>query len=193
MDSPKRKRSPGREPVEAAGQLGLTPEGLTRLRRRLLRERRHLAEGLGLLQHSSGDFAGEGDDPVDLAGVAIDQETSWIAGTSMTRALVDVEEALERIADGTYGFCRDCGDRIPWERLEAIPSAQLCLGCKRKEEGEEARHGETATAWELADQYSHLRDEYVAADKPYVQRAVRPGAFSRDHGFRDGASRPNVA
>src|SRR5262245_28475024 len=41
--------------------------------------------------------------------------------------LGDVERALERINDGTYGTCEACGKPIGDERLEAVPAARLCL------------------------------------------------------------------
>jgi RNA polymerase-binding protein DksA len=45
--------------------------------------------------------------------------------------LRQVEEALERLATGTYGACRSCGRPIADERLEAIPWAALCIDCAR--------------------------------------------------------------
>jgi DnaK suppressor protein len=47
------------------------------------------------------------------------------------RALLDqVDRALARMDAGTYGRCEHCGQAIPVERLEAIPSAALCLACE---------------------------------------------------------------
>jgi DnaK suppressor protein len=48
--------------------------------------------------------------------------------------LVDMERALQKIADGThgtFGTCERCGQPIGEERLEAIPSARLCISCKQ--------------------------------------------------------------
>ena len=45
--------------------------------------------------------------------------------------LADVERALEKLADGTYGSCDECGGSIADERLEAIPWATLCISCAR--------------------------------------------------------------
>jgi len=45
--------------------------------------------------------------------------------------LVDVNVALERINKGTYGVCTACGQPIQVERLEALPSAALCINCQR--------------------------------------------------------------
>jgi DnaK suppressor protein len=43
----------------------------------------------------------------------------------------DVTKALRRLDDGTYGKCERCGREIPIERLEAIPTASLCVSCKQ--------------------------------------------------------------
>lgn len=43
--------------------------------------------------------------------------------------LSDIDRALEKLEEGTYGECDSCGDRIPEDRLEAIPWATLCVGC----------------------------------------------------------------
>ena len=54
------------------------------------------------------------------AGAAKSQETA-----------ADVAHALERIENGTYGWCEACGAPMPFERLQAIPSARLCVACPR--------------------------------------------------------------
>lgn len=43
----------------------------------------------------------------------------------------DVTHALERIEQGSYGACERCGKAIPSERLEALPTARLCVDCKQ--------------------------------------------------------------
>jgi DnaK suppressor protein len=48
--------------------------------------------------------------------------------------LGDIDAALKRIEEGTYGVCVTCGAQISPERLEAMPWATLCIDCKRKEE-----------------------------------------------------------
>jgi len=50
------------------------------------------------------------------------------------RLLAQVERALARFEDGTYGLCVDCGRPIDPARLEALPYAQLCLDCQSKQE-----------------------------------------------------------
>jgi len=44
--------------------------------------------------------------------------------------LKEIDDALERIQDGTFGFCEDCGDKIPLRRLEVMPFAVTCIDCK---------------------------------------------------------------
>ena len=48
---------------------------------------------------------------------------------SLTAKLVDVDRALAKLDDGTYGLCDRCGTTIAPERLEALPSAVLCVRC----------------------------------------------------------------
>ncbi|HEX9794512.1 MAG TPA: TraR/DksA family transcriptional regulator [Planctomycetota bacterium] len=52
--------------------------------------------------------------------------------------LRDVHEALERIANGSFGNCDGCAEPIPERRLQVLPYARNCVGCQRKvEEGDE--------------------------------------------------------
>jgi DnaK suppressor protein len=46
--------------------------------------------------------------------------------------LAEVEHALQKFKDGTYGLCDNCGKPIAPERLEALPQAGLCLECKAR-------------------------------------------------------------
>jgi len=47
--------------------------------------------------------------------------------------LADVEHALQKFEQGTYGLCEGCGQPIDPARLEALPQAKLCLNCKAKD------------------------------------------------------------
>ena len=53
--------------------------------------------------------------------------------------LRDVEAALTRIGDGTYGDCVECGVHIPYARLAANPSASRCIACQEKLEAKDRR------------------------------------------------------
>jgi DnaK suppressor protein len=62
---------------------------------------------------------------------AVDRLNKVGAANSIAITLADVERALEKVADGTYGTCDSCGESISEERLDAIPSATLCISCAR--------------------------------------------------------------
>ncbi|WP_246094607.1 TraR/DksA family transcriptional regulator [Tepidimonas aquatica] len=53
-----------------------------------------------------------------------------------TAALRDIDAALQRIADGTFGLCVDCGAEIPAARLHAAPTTLRCLACQQRYERE---------------------------------------------------------
>jgi RNA polymerase-binding protein DksA len=55
------------------------------------------------------------------------------------RELSDVEHALARLADGSYGECVDCGRVIPFARLKAYPAAKRCVACQERVEAAERR------------------------------------------------------
>jgi DnaK suppressor protein len=48
--------------------------------------------------------------------------------------LSQVERALQRLDNGTYGICENCGNPIGKARLQAFPRATLCVTCKQREE-----------------------------------------------------------
>ena len=73
--------------------------------------------------------SGEG----DSTGVARDRDRTVV---ELARATIeDVDLALAKIDEGTYGRCEHCGESIPRARLEALPAARLCLDCKGNPRG----------------------------------------------------------
>ena len=73
-------------------------------------------------------------DEADLAATAQAKERSmWLANDQKQR-LAQVDQALARIAEGTYGICDNCGKPIAPERMEANPHATLCIQCQSKAE-----------------------------------------------------------
>ncbi len=53
----------------------------------------------------------------------------------------DIEAALQRIKDGEFGVCTDCGDEVMFKRLQAYPTAGRCIFCQEKHEKEFAGEG----------------------------------------------------
>ncbi|TMC08760.1 MAG: hypothetical protein E6J30_05255 [Chloroflexi bacterium] len=67
---------------------------------------------------------------VDLAQALSDRETTDILVHLLDQNREQVERALERVREGAYGLCEDCGHRIPTERLRYQPSATRCVECQ---------------------------------------------------------------
>jgi len=70
----------------------------------------------------------------ETATVTLDREIDYTLEENSTRMLAAVDSALERIENGSYGTCANCGRAIAEERLEAYPWASLCIDCKRDAE-----------------------------------------------------------
>lgn len=51
---------------------------------------------------------------------------------TVRRAIEEIDGALERIKNGTYGICRSCGKHIKEQRLSIKPTATLCMSCEKK-------------------------------------------------------------
>ncbi|HLZ96205.1 MAG TPA: TraR/DksA family transcriptional regulator [Candidatus Dormibacteraeota bacterium] len=67
---------------------------------------------------------------VDLAQALSDRETTDILVHLLDENRAQVERALERVKEGAYGLCEDCGHRIPTERLKYQPAATRCVECQ---------------------------------------------------------------
>ncbi|HET9000411.1 MAG TPA: TraR/DksA C4-type zinc finger protein [bacterium] len=109
--------------------------------RLLLVERKRLRDELSeMVEHQLkteekpvADAANE-DDLVDVATETFEREKELALESTVQGMLEMVEEALQRVRDGTYGVCDGCGKPIDGNRLRAIPYARLCITCKEREE-----------------------------------------------------------
>ena len=104
----------------------------------LLAQRRSI---LGQTLNNRGALAvpteGATGDAADAASTNDVKEMTLNVKESEKRSLEAVENALAKIAEGTYGVCEECGADIPEKRLLAIPAARHCVACQEKlERGE---------------------------------------------------------
>ena len=105
-------------------------------RERLLVVERDLAESSRQAKDSLESFSDSDDVPADIAAQASEREKDQILGLSVHQTLSQIELALERIEDGTYGICEMCGCDVPEPRLERIPWVSTCVDCQKMlEEG----------------------------------------------------------
>jgi len=70
--------------------------------------------------------------PADIASETFEMEMRFNLEESEKRRLLDIDDALERIENGTYGECETCGRSIDMERLEIIPYTAQCAKCSEK-------------------------------------------------------------
>ena len=115
----------------------ITQIDLEELRGALEAEKDSLEEELashGRVQSETGDwqgastgFEGEEADPLDVADQIEELATNVPLVEELELRHKDVDEALERMDNGTYGVCEECGEEIPLDRLEANPAARACI------------------------------------------------------------------
>lgn len=91
----------------------------------------------GELKESIREAPGENSYAYHLADVGSDsneREKSFLVASLEGDILAELDDALQRIEDGSYGHCVVCDQMIGRKRLEAIPYTKLCLSCKAQEE-----------------------------------------------------------
>ena len=103
---------------------------------RLREERKNLVHQLAELGATeSGELRSDYDFGEGFAdAAAATAERTEVIGLidSLKSMLEDVDRALDRIEDGSYGICSQCGKKISAARLEARPESTLCVDCKNK-------------------------------------------------------------
>ena len=73
-------------------------------------------------------------DPFDQASNQFDRDFLLRLKDRERKLMVKIQEALERIENGTFGICLECGGKISQKRLRARPVATLCIDCKNEQE-----------------------------------------------------------
>ncbi len=78
-------------------------------------------------------------DPTDRANLETDRNFLLRIRDRERKLIIKIKEALQRIEDGTFGICEECGEEISEERLKVRPVTTLCIECKTKAEAEEKK------------------------------------------------------
>jgi YteA family regulatory protein len=92
-------------------------------------------ETSGTLSEDAGEESAYDNHLADTATETYDRELDYTLEENSERLLAEIDAALVRIENGTYGTCTNCGKQIPEERLEALPWTTLCIDCQRDREG----------------------------------------------------------
>jgi len=106
-----------------------------KFRQRLLTKRKELLSGVhGSNVKNLESGSDEIQDIADQASNAYTKEFLLSIGDTERRMLKQVDEALHKIRQDSYGLCEACGEMIGERRLEALPFARLCIACQEEEE-----------------------------------------------------------
>jgi len=97
------------------------------LRSLLLKEREQILKGI---RTGGSSEAAMGGDLVDQSTDLSEREMELELAEHDREKLLEIEDALHRIKDETYGICLESGEEIPYERLKAVPTAKYTVRCQ---------------------------------------------------------------
>ena len=125
-------------------------QDLDKFKKRLLDERDKITQaknnkaGQEISNTQSGDEA-------DMASAEMELDAMYQGDQRGHNMLQDIQDALQKIEDGTYGECENCGEDISIARLEANPMAKLCVDCKSEEEVREKKYAKSSNTMNSYD------------------------------------------
>jgi DnaK suppressor protein len=108
-------------------------EKLDRFREILLAQLRRASENARENQNDALEYAGNDDGVKDVADMSVqdvNQEIEYRLSERESQMVADIDQALLRIDEGSYGVCARCGREIPERRLEAVPTARYDAECQ---------------------------------------------------------------
>ena len=125
-----------------------TVDTMEELRKRLEEEKERLTKELSRLREirmspeQGNEIRGYGEERSEDATKTIELEKRIALEENLRSSLSEVEHALDKFDNGTYGLCDECGQPIDPARLEVLPQANLCIDCKarRKKDGKGRYH-----------------------------------------------------
>lgn len=103
--------------------------------------KKQLMEEVDRTVHHMQDEAANFPDPVDRASQEEEFSLELRTRDRERKLLKKIEEALQQIQNDDYGYCESCGEEIGIRRLEARPTATLCIDCKTLAEIKEKQYG----------------------------------------------------
>lgn len=123
--------------------MNLTKQQLKEFRARLLEERAKFAGEIRSIardaskspRDASGDLSSYTVHMADMSADTYERELSADLASSEQKVLYQIDEALKRMDEGTYGVCGQCNKPIILSRLKAVPYAAQCIECQRSKEG----------------------------------------------------------
>ena len=109
-------------------------ETLRALRAQLQEDLERIEKDVDLTQQELAEEANHDDRIAEIAALALGRELGMSLEENVRLLLDRVDAALAAVEAGKYGVCTSCGKPIPRERLDAVPYAERCIDCQRREE-----------------------------------------------------------
>ena len=127
--------------------MAFTKEQIKLFRQLLIAERTKLADEIKSIAHdastsprdASGDLSAYTIHMADMAADTYERELSMNIVSSEQEILYQIDDALKRLDDGSFGICQQCNQTITMSRLRAVPYASLCIDCQRSKERKNKR------------------------------------------------------
>lgn len=118
--------------------MAVSSQILREYKMRLMQQKRALEQStLAAVQQGRAAVMDAAADATDQAVLSYEREFLFTRGTQTHGQLSQVKNALDRMHDGTYGECAECGSEIGAKRLKAVPWTPYCIACQEKiERGE---------------------------------------------------------
>lgn len=129
--------------ISGAGKKKLRGKELAEFKKIILKHKGEIAENIEHISEdtlkksqkdASGDISGYTYHMADVATDNYDREFSLGLAANERQSILELDDALKKIQDGTFGVCEDCKSSITKTRLKALPYARLCLKCQEKKE-----------------------------------------------------------
>lgn len=117
-------------------------ELIEQFRKLLTEKKQEILDEVGKTLNEMTDQTTNIPDPNDRATVESGRSFELRIRDRERKLLSKIEEALNRIDEGTFGVCEDCGEDIGLKRLEARPVTTLCIDCKTLQETREKAKGQ---------------------------------------------------
>jgi len=156
---------------------------IEKFRSQLLAKRREILGTVTGIETEVSIAGGNDTGPMDIADMAAFSravEDDYRLLESEKRVLDDIDEALQRIQEGTYGLCQECMEQIPHRRLQVIPWARYCVTCENKIEasnqtgnGKEKRNWAEKHAYGLQRLFEQWQKPLGIDSKDYYEHTMK--------------------
>ena len=117
-------------------ELGVFKKLILKRKDEILEDIQHISENTlkQSQKDASGDISGYTYHMADVATDTYDREFSLGLASNDREAIYELDDALKRIEEGTFGVCESCQGQISKARLKAVPYARMCVKCQEQKE-----------------------------------------------------------